>query len=228
MGRGHGMTRGSVERGIGDESMRGMSVKLMKVLKEREDRIRLNDSFEMGTVYDEQGNVIFNNNRGTDGSVYLGDNTANMIVTHSHPGEEVNGIIRQALSFSPDDMFLAARDNEKEMRAVTRHYTYSLKRPKKGWGIDSTNRGYVQDSSGNWVDNADVRRMKRVYEESDAAVHARITAYANKYKGGRHAAWERATKVYLHILNKEFAKRMGWEYTKTRVQNANLKRMGIE
>lgn len=231
MGRGHGGTgrstwRGSVEKGIGDESMVGLSPQLMKVLKEREDLIRLNDAFEMGTVYDEKGNVIFTNNRGNAGSVYLGDNTENMIVTHNHPGEMKNGKIEQALSLSDEDMFIAARYNEREIRAVTRNYTYSLRRPKGGWGIDSTNHGYVKDSSGNWVDNADVQRMKRVYRESFAHVSSKIYAYADSYKGGSEAAWNRAMKVLQHQVNREFARRMGWEYTKTRVDNATLLKFG--
>ena len=229
MGRGHGSSRvGSVAKGLGDESMRGMSAKLMKALKEREDLIRLNDMFEMGTVYDEQGNIIFQNNRGEKSSVWLGNDTENRIVTHNHPGEMKNGKIEQALSLSDEDMFQAARYNEKEIRAVTRNYTYSLRRPKKGWGIDHTNNGYVKDSSGKWVDNADVKRMKSVYSKSWEAVTTKIHAYADSYKGGSDAAWNRAMKVIQHQVNREFAKRMGWEYTKTRVDNATLLRMGAK
>lgn len=229
MAKGSGGTRGAAgggANGVGDESMKGMSVKLMKALKEREDLIRLNDQFEMGTVYDEKGNIIYQENRGNASSVYLGNNTENMIVTHNHPGEMKNGKIEQALSLSDEDMFQAARYNEKEIRAVTRNYTYSLRRPKKGWGIDSTHGGYVKDSSGKWVDNADVKRMKSVYRKSFEAVTTRIYAYADNYKGGSEAAWGRAMKVLQHQVNKEFAKRMGWEYTKTRVDNHTLLKFG--
>jgi hypothetical protein len=208
---------------VGDESMRGMSAKLKKVLKEREDLIRMNNMFEMGTVYDEKGNVIFQNNRGEKSSVWLGNDYENRIVTHNHPGEKKEG---QALSLSPDDMFLAASHNAKEMRAVTEHYTYSLRRPKKGWGVDSKNGGMVKDSSGKWVDNSSVKRMKKVYSDSFMHVTSKLDHYADHYKGGSDAAWKRATVVVQHLVNKEFAKRMGWEYTKTRVDNATLLKFG--
>lgn len=213
---------------VGDESMTGLSAKLKRVLKEREDLIRMNNMFEMGTVYDENGNIIYQENRGKEGSVYLGNDYENRIVTHNHPGEKKNGRIEQALSLSDEDIFIAARYNAKEMRAVTEHYTYRLRRPKKGWGVDSTNGGYVKDSSGKWVDNADMKRVKRVYKDSWAAVTKRVYAYADNYKGGSDAAWNRALKTLQHQVNKEFAKRMGWEYTKTRVDNATLLRFGAK
>lgn len=222
MGRGHGSSRGSgASKQVGDASMRGMSQGLAKVLKEREEEIRTNDWFEAGTVYDEQGNVIFNNDHGKNGEVNLGKDFENRIITHNHPlygRSKGQARADQGGSLSDTDMFLAARFNAKEIRAVTRNYTYSLRRPEKGWGIDSTNGGYVwKAATGKWKDNSDVSRAKRVYKQAYKKVTEARDAYYFGYKGDRSAAWRRSSTVFWHQVNREFAKQMGWDYSKTKV-----------
>lgn len=60
---------------------------------------------------------------------------ANSILTHNHPRSLAEkGIKRIGNSFSIDDINTAIKTNAKEMRAVTPTYTFSIKRPKGGWG----------------------------------------------------------------------------------------------
>lgn len=60
---------------------------------------------------------------------------ANTIMTHNHPRSlGLKGIKSIGNSFSADDIASAVKVNAKEIRAVTPTYTFSLKRPKGGWG----------------------------------------------------------------------------------------------
>ena len=219
MGRGHGSSRGGGgAKGFqGDASMRGMSAGLAKALTDRESDIRFNDNFEKGTVYDTDGNVIFNNDKGRNGSVNLGTDFKDRIVTHNHP---INGKGKNRAdeggSLSKTDLMLASFQNTAEIRAVTRHYTYSLKRPAQGWGVDSTNGGYVLKGY-RYKPNADRTRVSKIYNSVERQVKAARQKYIREYKGDKSVAQRRSFAVYYHTINREFAKRMGWDYSKTRV-----------
>lgn len=61
------------------------------------------------------------------------------ILTHNHPGGwrySENDIMHIGNSFSVEDIMLAVSQDISEIRAVTPLYTFSMKRPEKGWGID--------------------------------------------------------------------------------------------
>jgi hypothetical protein len=107
-------------------------------------------SIENAYVFDSNGNIVF---RRIEGEMHqmssnpklnalmnkLAANShrvdippqhmANNIVTHNHPN---------ASSLSSGDLSAAISGNAKEMRVVTLSTTYSLKRPKGGWGGVST------------------------------------------------------------------------------------------
>lgn len=60
------------------------------------------------------------------------------VLTHNHPrgwGFSEKSLGRIGNSFSPADIYLAVSANLSEIRAVTPTYTFSLKRPKTGWGV---------------------------------------------------------------------------------------------
>jgi len=197
MGRGHGGSRGGGgAKGFqGDASMRGMSAGLAKALTERESLIRKNDDYEMGTVYDEQGNIVFNNDRGASGSVYLGTDYKDKIVTHSHPMHGVPNPFGQSLSGG--DIEGAMRFDAKEFRAVTRNYTYSMKRPAQGWG------------------NPD--KMASEWKKVSRVVNKRDNKFLESYKGDKAAENRRLGYTRAHRINKEFARKFGIEYIKLRV-----------
>ena len=210
MGRGHGGSRGGGgAKGFqGDASMKGYSAGLAKAISEREAQIRNNDYFEAGTVYDEQGNVIYNEDRGNNGSVYLGSDRENRIFTHNHPlyGKS-KGKPRadEGGSLSKRDIMNAHDYNEKEIRAVTRHYTYSLKRPAEGW------------HKGGWQGDKFYENPSLTYRKAKAAVDKADKKYYQSYTGDRTQAWHRVSATYWHRVNKEFARRQGYDYSKTRV-----------
>ncbi len=200
MGRGHGGSRGGggASGFQGDATMRGMSAGLAKALTEREKLIRQNDDYEMGTVYDEHGNVVFNNDHGNTGSVYLGADYKDRIVTHSHPMHGVPNPFGQSLSGGKNsDIDIAMRYDAKEFRAVTRNYTYTIKRPAQGWG------------------NPD--RMVKEWKKVSLAVNRRDNKFLESYKGDKAAENRRLGYTRAHRINKEFARKFGIEYIKLRV-----------
>jgi hypothetical protein len=208
MGRGHGGSRGGAAGFQRDASMRGYSAGLAKAISEREAQIRANDYYESGTVYDEEGNIIYNEDHGNNGSVYLGSDRENRIFTHNHPlyGRS-KGKPRsdEGGSLSKRDIMNAHEYNEKEIRAVTRHYTYSLKRPSEGW------------HKGGWQDGKFYENPALSYKKAKAAVDKADKKYFQGYSGNRTQAARRMSATYWHRVNKEFAKRQGYDYSKTRV-----------
>ena len=198
MGRGHGGSRGGGgAKGFqGDASMRGYSAGLAKAVSAREAQIRTNDNYEMGTVYDEHGNVVFNNDNGAGGSVYLGTEWKGNIVTHNHPNHGYNNPFGQSLSGG--DIERAMQFDAREMRAVTKSYTYSMKRPSQGWG--------------------DSAKMAKEWSKVSRAVNNRDKKFLESYTGDKSGLNRRLGATRAHRINKEFARKFGIEYTKTRVQ----------
>lgn len=214
MAKGSGGTRGAsggarakASGFQGDASMKGYSAALAKAVSERESQIRNNDYYEAGTVYDENGNVIYNENRGNNGSVYLGADQENRIITHNHPIYGKGGGKPRADeggSLSRGDIMNAHDYNSKEVRAVTRHYTYSLKRPAEGW-----HKGWVGDKFYGHPANA-YKRAKSIIDKADKK-------YFQNYIGDKSQASRRMSATYWHRVNKEFARIQGYDYSKTRV-----------
>lgn len=191
----------------GDATMRGYSQGLAKSIYSEESNIR-NKPIEYGLIIDESGNVI-SRNVGTKSGVYIKGNMENNIITHNHPSGR---------SLSDKDLFQAALHNAKEIRAVgSNGYTYTLKRPEKGWGVDSTNHGKILTKSGSWKDNASVTRMKGRYKRILNKMREEHLKYTSTYKGDREVALRRSSLVFHHKVNKLFAKSMGWDYQRVKV-----------
>lgn len=89
-------------------------------LKEYEEEIR-NQSIEYGILIDENGNVFAYT--GDEENISILDRSLdNTIITHNHP---------EIASFGKDDyVLLYDNPNIKELRAVDKEYTYSLKLKK--------------------------------------------------------------------------------------------------
>ena len=190
MGRGHGSGRGASAKAggfQGDASMKGYSAGLAKAMTARESEIR-NERVENTSVFDDEGNELFRAVGTTHDVKIDAKTTPNHIVTHNHPGIAGD-------SFSQGDVVNYAFWNAKEIRAVTRNYTYSLKRPEGGW------------KGGH----------EKAYKQAKAKVDRADNAYFKNYKGDMDAADRRISRTYNHRVNKEFAKIMGYEYTKTKV-----------
>lgn len=184
------------------------SVKEIKIpsiydkIRETEQQIRQNKEFETGVVFDKNGNILVDKRGSARHVAFTRDECAKMkdaILTHNHPGGwkyAENKLGRVGNSFSGDDIVLAIAYNLEEIRAVTPLYTFSMKRPKDGWGI-------------NW----------KKARESFASAKSSVNKYMNAYfdKVGRDVEnHERANAIFYHLVNRKLAKKYGWEYTKTK------------
>lgn len=121
---------------------------LLRRLKMVEMGIRMN-RYESAIVIDRRGNIIFEKKGGERQVIFTRKEANEMkdnVLTHNHPSSLGSmGVISLGSTFSREDINLAVSSNLKEIRAVTPHgYTYSLKRPSKGWGtnINEVNSSY--------------------------------------------------------------------------------------
>lgn len=163
-------------------------------------------------AYDQNGKEISHSTRGTSTSTKLpsGYNYKDAILTHNHPGKGLTNNIagRIGRSFSSADIATAVINNASEVRAITGTYTYSMKRPKNGWGI-STQRQAV-----NVARKIKDRRMKYfnsyVAKPSSDYTHGRIS------REQLSIVWDRADVVSTNKALREVAKEYGWDYTRKR------------
>lgn len=150
---------------------------------EQADRMR---SAEMIRVFSKDGRLLHSERGGEDWAHVDDDKVPkDAIITHNHPSSlGAEGIMSIGQSFSGDDIIEALKLNLKELRAVTPRYTFSLKRPKGGWGVskDDFVKAYSKASSDYWKDAGS--SIERVY----------------------------ATRS--HVLTRQMAQRFGWNYTK--------------
>lgn len=104
-----------------------------------EEKIRMNQGFETAYALDSRGRVVMNKG-GQASSVSISQQEGlllkDSIFTHNHPGgwKYKEGTIgRIGNSFSTDDIRTAIKLDIKEIRAVTPHFTFTMKRPATGW-----------------------------------------------------------------------------------------------
>ena len=99
-------------------------------------------------------------------------------------------------SFSKKDVESVLYGNEKEMIVVGGNYTYSLKRPAGGW-----KKGHMA-----------------AYNKALKTVNAKDASYQDNYKGDYWTTFRRTNRTHEHRVMKEFAKAMGYEYTKKKTK----------
>ena len=187
MAKGSGGTRGASGGGGG---------RLSRNLGGREGEIK-NSPIERNAIFDDKGNLLFKNDNGTTNSVSFKGAESKMkdnIYTHNHPSGS---------SFSTDDYVVAATYNLKEMRVVTKGVTYSLKRPKSGWGLVG------KDKQG---------AIGVAFSDAKKSVTARLKHYVMNYKGDKQQALGRADRIISHMVNKLAAKKLGWDYSKSKTK----------
>lgn len=131
------------------------------------------------------------------------------VITHNHP-TVIKGI-KQATSIgsslSGPDLRTAVGYNAAEIRAVSGQYTYSLRRPKGGWG--GINPNEVHDyymKHYNKYANENFGHRDKV---------GRSTKESNDIFMTRH---QRANTLSTHQAMKEVAKKFGLEYTRKRTK----------
>lgn len=171
-------------------------------IRETEQQIRLNKDFETGVVFDKDGNILVDKRGSARHVAFTKDECARMkdaILTHNHPGGwkfDENRLGRVGNSFSADDIVMAIAYDLEEIRAVTPLYTFSMKRPKDGWGI-------------NW------KEARKSFASAKSSVDKYMNAYFDKV-GREVENYARANAICYHLVNRKLAKKYGWEYTKTK------------
>ena len=164
-----------------------------------ENNIRKNKRFETAVVFNDKGDIVIDK-RGKATSVGFTPKEVEImkdkIITHNHPigwGYKEKDWRRIGNSFSKADLSLAITADVAEIRAVTPNYTFSLKRPPQGWGIDMHDFNKLYTETYN-----------RIYTENNKLVYNGIITPVQ------------AETVHYHSLNKEIAKKLGWIYEKRR------------
>ena len=146
-------------------------------------------------VFDSKGNYLMSF-QGRGNSVRnIEGIPENSIITHNHPRAlGRSGIQAIGNSFSADDIITAVTFNAKEIRAVTPTYTFSIKRPKSGWGVT-------------------ISEVKRAFNKANQEVSHEFSSYVSG-RSYSETAINRATVRHFHEINKRLAKRFGWTYSK--------------
>jgi hypothetical protein len=114
---GGGLARGETEAGY--------SAALSRSVLKAESEIK-NQTNETVVIFNDDGSVAFRKDGTRMGVTYDGRKSTDKVMTHNHPGPDA--------PFSSSDLRDAVKFNQKEVRAVSRNYTYSMKRPQGGWG----------------------------------------------------------------------------------------------
>lgn len=182
-----GASKGATEKGY--------TAKMVKNIVGMEQKYRRNKD-ETLHVFNNKGDIVASF-AGKGAQVHFDTKKVppNSILTHNHPRSlDASGIRRIGNSFSRDDIVSAVRTNAKEMRAVTPTYTFSVKRPKSGWGIAAGAVGKAFDAA-----NRAVKKEKYTYLGKTGWGSSQIA---------------RAEITYLHKVMKRLSKKYGWDYSK--------------
>ena len=198
-GGGAGMgSRGGLASGATE---RGMSKGLQRAILDREGRIKDNPS-ESLHAFDDNGKEIYQafSEPGNPYAVkYDGKSVTDKVVTHNHPrGVGKTGWESVGSSLGGDDITGMVANNMKELRAVTPKYTFSMKRPKGGWG-------------------ATAKQVAAHYKKVAGRQSSRDWHAMAKFQG-TNEQWNQANArlqaTFFHRVNKQVAKDFGWTYTK--------------
>lgn len=161
-----------------------------------EGTIRSN-KYETAVAYDNKGNLLLNKKGGSRSVRFTDSEIAKLkdsVFTHNHPSAlGKTGVRAIGTSFSHQDLTFAVGANLKEIRAVTPTYTFSVKRPKNGWGVSP-------------------QRVKAAYSRAEKEVRMEMDKYLNKV-GRTKTSYDRANASYYNQINKRVADKFGWEYS---------------
>ena len=177
----------------------GKPNKQSRAIAVAEESIRYN-RYETAVAYDSKGNLLLNKKGGSRSISFTKDEIAKLkdsVFTHNHPSSlGQTGIRAIGTSFSHQDLTFAVNANLKEIRAVTPTYTFSVKRPKNGWGVSP-------------------KQVKAAYDRAERKVKREMNKYLNKV-GRTGTSYDRANVSYYNRITKLVADEFGWEYSHRR------------
>ena len=209
MGEGVHTIAVKTDRSYQRDTDRGLNRQEAYTVNRVESQIR-NRKTEKGYVIGPDGKVIGESIKSSANSARfrVADLKKDSIVTHNHPTEGANSGLygtmagRIGVPFSPADISMAVKNDIKEVRAVTPTYTWSLRRPKGGWG-----------------DSGEISRALRKYE-TESMVQGRSYAFKQKPSDMKRAkeVSDRANVGVQYSLMKDLAKRFGWDFTRRKVK----------
>lgn len=148
------------------------------------------------------------------GTLMVAKASKDAIITHSHPNKPKAGLAGAiSNTLSDTDVINAVLWNAKEIRATTPTYTYSMKRPKGGWGATPGQvhiamgkpGGVYQMPNGSFV----AKGGTGLYGEAIR----KAADYINKH-GPSESNQARVNTVYQHQAMQKLAKKFGWNYTR--------------
>lgn len=169
----------------------GSNYELTKAVSDVESNIRQNKSYETGVLFNKDGSIVIDKRGGHSNVQFTKDECLLMndrIFTHNHPsawGYAENDIMRIGNSFSKQDIALAVGNNLAEIRAVTPNYTFSMKRPNRGWGIS-------------------VEELMKLYDDENRSLRLEFTRRINKGT----LTISQASATHFHILWKRLSKKL--------------------
>lgn len=179
----------------------GSNYELTKAVSDVESNIRQNKSYETGVLFNKDGSIVIDKRGGHSNVQFTKDECLLMndrIFTHNHPsawGYAENDIMRIGNSFSKQDIALAVGNNLAEIRAVTPNYTFSMKRPNRGWGIS-------------------VEELMKLYDDENRSLRLEFTRRINKGT----LTISQASATHFHILWKRLSKKLGFDYYKMKTK----------
>lgn len=201
-----GKGRRKVDRSYLHDTDGGLNRQEAFRINQLENKIR-NRKTEKGYIIGSDGQVIGESIKSTRGSCsfYVKDmmNGKDAVMTHNHPNAEMGNTLAAqiGLPFSNDDLERAVRYDMKEVRAVTPSYTYSIRRPKNGWGDERT----ISRELRNWKREAD--RNYYAYRNAPYRRNASMKETWDRGNvGGQYSAWKNTLKA------------LGWTMTRRKVK----------
>lgn len=187
-----GGKRGQSQRGATE---RGYTNKMVKNIVGIEQKYRRNKD-ETLHVFNSKGDIVTSiGGKGAEVRFNPKEIPHDSILTHNHPRSlDAKGIRRIGNSFSDADIVSAVKVNAREMRAVTPTYTFSVKRPKGGWGVSPS-------------------EAKKAFADANRKVFNQRHKYLEK-TGYNESNIARAEVTHFHKVMKVLSKKYGWDYSK--------------
>ena len=190
---------------------------------------------EKGYIVGPDGKVIAESIKGDRDSARFDSRdlvrAKDCVLTHNHPYVGKKGGLYDTLAgrvgvpFSDTDLINAVAHNLKEIRAVTPTYTYSIRRPKGGWGEPRAIAAELQQYGRNIVRTGAKYRA----QQTDNILNVAKDIAKKKGMSGMSEALAYSDKRAKEISDrtnvgiqygelKKLAKNLGWEFTRRKVK----------